>query len=146
MDYKEFITNYDTMLNMPVTEDLIFFQIVKFLLEERVVAKEDNIRTSYFYKITDILKENNLLNISNDFKCVGTLNIYKTFIKKIIDNLLSTDKYDVDVKPEDEKLWYERKNIYIENQFVAKIEKYDYNIYLVIKCMEGIDISDLPLV
>ena len=92
MDFKEFIRDYDILLNMPVTEELVCFQIAKILLDERIVVKKEGSNSKYCYKITDMLKRENLLSLDG-FKLVGTLRSYTKFLNSFINELLKDDKY-----------------------------------------------------
>jgi hypothetical protein len=147
MNYREFIIDYDTLLNMPVTQELICLQITKILLDERVVGKKGNDRLTYCYKINDLLKVENLFN-NNGFKLVSTLKSYSVFIRNFVNDLLKDNKYRSNADVAERNKWYSYVQVVIDGQFHLSLESNDNNgedFYLTIVCSEGLELSDLPI-
>jgi hypothetical protein len=145
MDFIEFIRDYDTLLNMPITQELICLQIAKILLDERVVGKKGNDRLTYCYKINDLLKVENLF-VNNGFKLVSTLKSYSVFLHNFVNELLRDDKYKFNSDVAERNTWYSSMQVVIDGQFHLSLDSKGEDFYLTISCSDGLEFSDLPMV
>lgn len=147
MNYEEFIRTYDTVVKLPVSNELICLEFAKIIVEKKIIEKEGDVQSNYFFNIADILKSKNLFTGEFGIKLVGTLGRYKKHIYYIVNllTMVGSEKYSSNYK--DMKDSTVVKAVDIDGQFNIALS-YGRNIdgvcdgiYLSINCASGLELD-----